>query len=152
MYKWDNKYTNEIYRILCGECYRGCQQSPYKGCDLTRGQEQGRADADEEGSSGEEEASEEEQSAVNPRGVEISGEVEPQSQVLPSGSANFSKLSEFFTLPVMGKKFWIKFTLELPEGQERITIPLPPGVTEVLFGPVDESLLSAGEEQDRTWN
>lgn len=66
MYIWDNKYTNEIYRILCGECYRGCQQSPYKGCELSRGQDQGRAEEDEDE---EEEASEEEaQDIILPNG------------------------------------------------------------------------------------
>ncbi len=33
MYLWENKYTNETYSILCGDCYFGCTQSPYKGCN-----------------------------------------------------------------------------------------------------------------------
>jgi hypothetical protein len=34
LYIWENKYTQEIYSILCGHCYRGCPQGLGRPCLL----------------------------------------------------------------------------------------------------------------------
>lgn len=118
MYKWGNKYTQEIYRILCGECYYGCQQSPYKGCELHKDQhesggEEGEYDKEDE-------------------------KAERKVSVGPSGSTNFSRLPEAFSIPTSGKPFWIKFIIKPSEGQQTIEIPIIPGATEIHYGIVDD--------------
>lgn len=71
--------------------------------------------------------------------------------MMPTGSSNFSKIPEAIEaieLPLKGKKIWIKYTMDISDGNERFIVPVLPGVTQIEFGIVETTSPAMADPED----